>query len=94
MLYVVVLLLSLQFRSAIAFLAKDPSAIDFRVEAPHLAIAAYHAKVGFTAWVTSSIQLGVMHVLPGAFSILFLLAFGLLQGNVEAGESLLDRLIL
>lgn len=45
LLYVIVLLLSLQFLGAIAFLAKDPSATDFRVDAPHLAIAAFHYKV-------------------------------------------------
>lgn len=49
LLYVIVLLLSLQFLSAIAFLAKDPSATEFRVDAPHLAIAAFHYKVGLSS---------------------------------------------
>lgn len=39
LLYCTVLLLSLQFRAAVAFLAQDASARDYRVDAPHLAIA-------------------------------------------------------
>ncbi len=39
LLYCTVLLLSLQFRAAVAFLAQDASARDYRIDAPHLAIA-------------------------------------------------------
>ena len=42
LLYATVLLLSLQFRAAVAFLARDGSARDYRVDAPHLAIALAH----------------------------------------------------
>lgn len=45
LLYATVLLLSLQFRAAVAFLAQHPSARDYRVDAPHLAIALTHHQV-------------------------------------------------
>ena len=45
LLYCTVLLLSLQFRAAVAFLAQDASARDYRVDAPHLAIALTHQQV-------------------------------------------------
>lgn len=45
LLYCTVLLLSLQFRAAVAFLAQDASARDYRVDAPHLAIALTHHQV-------------------------------------------------
>ncbi|KAK9915316.1 hypothetical protein WJX75_007541 [Coccomyxa subellipsoidea] len=45
LLYCTVLLLSLQFRAAVAFLAQDASARDYRVDAPHLAIALTHHQL-------------------------------------------------
>ena len=39
LLYALVLLLSLQWRAAVAFLARDPSATAFRADAPHLLLA-------------------------------------------------------
>ncbi len=45
LLYATVLLLSLQFRAAVAFLAQDPSTRNYRVDAPHLAIALTHHQV-------------------------------------------------
>jgi hypothetical protein len=42
LLYATVLLLSLQFRAAVAFLARDGSARDFRADAVHLALALAH----------------------------------------------------
>lgn len=46
LLYATVLLLSLQLRALVTFLAKEPSARDYRVDAPHFAIALLHHKVG------------------------------------------------
>ena len=43
--YATVLLLSLQFRAAVAFLAQDATTKDYRVDAPHLAIALSHEQV-------------------------------------------------
>ena len=45
LLYATVLLLSLQFRGVVAFLAKDPTARSYRLDAPHFAIAFMHHKV-------------------------------------------------
>ena len=45
LLYVTVLLLSLQFRAALTFLAKDASTRSFRIDAPHLAIALLYHQV-------------------------------------------------
>ena len=45
LLYATVLLLSLQFRGVVTFLAKDPSARSYRIDAPHFAIAFMHHKV-------------------------------------------------
>jgi nuclear pore complex protein Nup93 len=45
LLYATVLLLSLQFRAAVAFLAQDASAKDYRTDAVHLAIALVHHQV-------------------------------------------------
>lgn len=43
--YATVLLLSLQFRAAVAFLAQDATTKDYRVDAPHMAIALSHEQV-------------------------------------------------
>ena len=45
LLYAMVLLLTLQPRTAVAFLARHPSAGSFRVDAVHLAIALVHHQV-------------------------------------------------
>ena len=45
LLYALVLLLTLQPRTAVAFLTRDPSAAAFRVDAVHLAIALVHHQV-------------------------------------------------
>lgn len=45
LLYAVVLLLSLQAAAAVAFLARDPSAKDFRLDAVHLGACLWHAHV-------------------------------------------------
>lgn len=45
LLYATVLLLSLQFKAAVAFLAKDASASGYRLDAPHFAIALLHHQV-------------------------------------------------
>ena len=45
LLYAVVLLLSLQAVAAVAFLARDPSAKDFRLDAVHLGACLWHAHV-------------------------------------------------
>lgn len=47
LLYATVLLLSLQFKAAIAFLAKDATAGSYRVDGPHLAIALLHHQASF-----------------------------------------------
>lgn len=43
--YAIVLLLSLQFRAAVAFLAQDSTTKDYRIDAPHMAIALSHEQV-------------------------------------------------
>ena len=56
LLYATVLLLSLQFRAALTFLAKDASTQIYRVDAAHLAIALYHdqaratCRIGICFW--------------------------------------------
>ena len=45
LLFATVLLLSLQFRALVTFLAKDSSTRDYRTDAPHFAIALFHHKV-------------------------------------------------
>ena len=45
LLYAVVLLLSLQSAAAVAFLARDPSAKDYRLDAVHLGACLWHAHV-------------------------------------------------
>lgn len=45
LLYAVVLLLSLQPAAAVAFLARDPSAKDYRLDAVHLGACLWHAHV-------------------------------------------------
>jgi nuclear pore complex protein Nup93 len=45
LLYAVVLLLSLQPTAAVAFLARDPSAKDYRLDAVHLGACLWHAHV-------------------------------------------------
>jgi hypothetical protein len=43
--YATVLLLSLQFKALVGFLAKDSSSRAYRVDAPHIAIALLHHQV-------------------------------------------------
>ena len=45
LLYATVLVLSLQFKAAISFLAKDATTSSYRVDAPHFAIALHHHQV-------------------------------------------------
>lgn len=45
LLYVIVLLLSLQWAMAVAFLARDPSTRDYRIDAVHVGICLWHAGV-------------------------------------------------
>ncbi|KAL4859943.1 Nuclear pore complex protein NUP93A [Chlorella vulgaris] len=45
LLYVVVLLLSLQFRAAVGFLSREAATKDYRLDAVHLAICLQHASV-------------------------------------------------
>ena len=45
LMYATVLLLSLQFRESVTFLAEDPTALSYRIDAPHFAIAFMHHKV-------------------------------------------------
>ena len=45
LLYVTVLLLSLQFRAAVDFLAQDPGTKPYRVDAVHLGIALLHHQL-------------------------------------------------
>lgn len=47
LLYAIVLLLTLQPRTAVAFLARHASTGSFRVDSVHLAIALVHHQVGF-----------------------------------------------
>ena len=47
--YAMVLALSLQFRAAVAFLAQDAMTKDYRVDAPHIAIALSHEQVCIAA---------------------------------------------
>ena len=47
--YAMVLVLSLQFRAAVAFLAQDAMTKDYRVDAPHIAIALSHVQVSTAA---------------------------------------------
>ena len=54
LLYAVVLLLSAQAAAAVAFLARDPSAKDFRLDAVHLAACLWHAHVLPSSTATAS----------------------------------------
>ena len=45
LLYLTVLLLSLQFGAAVAFIARDPSTKPYRLDAVHLAIALLHHQL-------------------------------------------------
>lgn len=45
LLYVTVLLLSLQFRAAVVFMAQDPGTKAYRLDAVHLAIALLHHQL-------------------------------------------------
>ena len=45
LLYVTVLLLSLQFRAVVDFLAQDPGSAAYRVDAVHLGIALLHHQL-------------------------------------------------
>ncbi len=45
LLYVTVLLLSLQFRAVVDFLAQDPGSTAYRVDAVHLGIALLHHQL-------------------------------------------------
>ena len=56
------LALSLQFRAVVAFLAQDATTKDYRVDAPHLAIALAHEQVSTPH--TFCLVTGVATVLP------------------------------
>lgn len=76
LLYATVLLLSLQFKAAVAFLAQDASTRDYRSDAVHLAIALIHHKVctpavsascRLASWLQASWYLSLFFCCPSQF---------------------------